>query len=109
MEKELPISLNDLIILNLYLGSLTMLLGIALLAFVIFKNGKFNWTKFILISVFLFILGSSFSLMIWVHWNLPFDIMLGPIHLPTLLSVVVVGLILIKLFKLDIIKRKTNV
>ncbi|MRT94653.1 hypothetical protein [Ancylomarina sp. 16SWW S1-10-2] len=108
MEEQLPTPVLELIALNLYLGSITMLFGIAIVALIIFRNGKFNWTKFLLITVLLIISGNLMSLWIWNNWTLGIDIMFGPIHLPTLFSIVIVGFILIKLFRLKILKSKTS-
>jgi len=94
--------------LNLYLGSLTLLLGIGIVALIIYRNGKFNWTKFLLISALLITFGSLLSLWIWMNWSLKIDIMFGPLHLPTLISIVFIGLILIKLFRLKILKTKNS-
>ena len=106
MEEQLPTPILELIALNLYLGSITMLLGIAVVAFIVLRNGKFNWTKFLSISFLMIIIGSLLSMWIWGNWSLEIDIMFGPIHIPSLLSIGVVGFILIKLFGLKIIKRK---
>ena len=108
MEEQLPTPILELIALNLYLGSITMLLGIVTVAFIVIRNGKFNWTKFLLISVLMVILGSLLSIGIWENWDLGIDIMIGPIHIPTLFSIIIVGIVLIKLFGLKIIKKKTS-
>lgn len=108
MGEQLPTPIIELIALNLYLGSVTMLLGIAVVALIVIINGKFNWTKFLLISVLMVILGSFLSIWIWENWNLDIDIMIGPIHIPTLFSIIIVGVALIKLFGLKIIKKKTS-
>jgi hypothetical protein len=108
MEEQLPTPILELIALNLYLGSITLLLGIVAVGWIVFKNGKFNWIKFLSISALLLILGSLLSIWIWGIWNLNFDIMIGPIHIPTLLSMTLVGFILIKIFGLKIMKKKTS-
>ena len=108
MEEQLPTPILELIALNLYLGSITMLMGIVTVAFIVIRNGKFNWTKFLLISALMVILGSLLSIWIWGNWDLDIDIMIGPIHIPTLFSILIVGIVLIKLFGLKIIKKKTS-
>lgn len=108
MEEQLPTPINELVILNLYLGSVTLILGIGFVALIIYRSGKFNWTKFILITALLIIFGCLLSLWIWMNWSSKIDIMFGPIHLPTLISIVFIGIILIKLFRLKIIKTKNS-
>lgn len=49
MGEQLPTPIIELIALNLYLGLVTMLLGIAVVALIVIRNDKFNWTKFLLI------------------------------------------------------------
>ena len=108
MEEQLPTPALELIVLNLYLGSITMLFGIAVVALIVFRNGKFNWTKFLSISILMIILSSFLSIWIWGLWNLNVDIMFGPIHIPTLISMAFIGFILIKIFGLKIMKKKTS-
>jgi len=85
-----------------------MLLGIAVVALIVFRNGKFNWSKFLSISVLMIIIGSLLSIWIWGNWFLKIDIMFGPIHIPSLFSIGIVGFILLKVFGLRIIKKKTS-
>lgn len=108
MEEQLPTPISELIILNLYLGSITFLIGLVLIGWVMKRNGKFSWIKFTIISVLLIILGSSLSLLIWANWNLEFDIMIGPFHIPAVISILMAGTVLLKLFGLNIIKRETS-
>ena len=98
MEEQLPTPIIEIIMLNLYLGSVTLLFGLGLVALIIWRNGKFKWTKFFLISLLVVIIGSFLSMMIWANWNIDFDIMIGPFHIPTVISVIIVGVILLKLF-----------
>ena len=105
MEDQLPTPIGELILLNLYLNSITLLLGVLLVALVIYRNGKFNWTKFIVISILLFVFGTIGSMLIWANWNTMIDIMLGPFHLPTLISITIIGIALLKLFGLKIVKK----
>lgn len=106
MEEQLPTPILELIALNLYLGSITMLLGIGVVALIVFRNGKFNWTKFLSISALMIIIGSLLSMWIWGNWFLNIDIMFGPIHIPSLISIGAAGFILLKLFGLKIMKKK---
>lgn len=53
MKEQLPTPINELVILNLYLGSVTLILGIGFVALIIYRSGKYNWTKFILITALL--------------------------------------------------------
>lgn len=108
MEEQLPTPILELIALNLYLGSITMLLGIAVVALIVFRNGKFNWTKFLSISVLMIIIGSLLSMWIWRNWSSDIDIMFGVIHIPTLFSIIIIGVGLIKIFGFKIVKRKTS-
>jgi len=45
---------------------------------------------------------------IWMNMSSRIDIMFGPIHLPTLILIIFIGLVLIKLFRLNILKRKNG-
>ena len=85
MEEQLPTPILELIALNLYLGSITMLLGIGVVALIVFRNGKFNWTKFLSISALMIIIGSLLSMWIWGNWFLNRHYVC-PIHIPSLIQ-----------------------
>jgi uncharacterized membrane protein len=105
MEEQLPIPLNELLILNLYPGSITHLLGIAFVLWVMKKNKKISWLKFFLIALLLVVSGCVSSMLIWSVWDSEIDVMSGPIHLPTLISLQILAVFLLKTFGYKIIVR----
>jgi hypothetical protein len=106
MEKQLPPPIIELLLFNLYLGSVTYLLGIALVVWVMKRNKSFNWVKLILIAILLVTTGCFFSLLIWSLWTFEVDIMFGPIHLPTLIALPVLAVLLLRMFNYKIITRQ---
>jgi hypothetical protein len=56
METQLPTPPIELLILTLYLSSINLLLGLAVIAWVIKRHGRFNWIRFIIISLLTIIL-----------------------------------------------------
>ena len=103
MEEQLPVTIYELVILNLYLGSISLLVGVGFVAWVMKRNGKFKWVTFLIIAVLLIALGNALSLVIWANWNGGIYLMIGPFHLPTIISVTLIGGILLKLFGLKAI------
>jgi len=107
MEEQLPTPTIEILALNLFLGSITILLAIALVALIIARNGKFRWMSFLIITILMVIIGQLLSLIIWSIWPVSIDIMFGPFHIPLLLSMLGIAPILIKLFGFTIIKKAT--
>ena len=109
MEEQLPTPLSELIILNLFLGSISYLIALTLI-FLVSRANTFRWLNFLTISILSVIFGLVGSFLIWSIWSTSFDIMIGPIHIPTSLSLLVVTPILLVTFgnSLRISKPKTN-
>ncbi len=74
MEQE-PTPIIELLVLILFLGSITFLLGAIFQGFVLYKNKKSLLTSIsvIILTRILTVISSYF---IWEFWHLPFDIML---------------------------------
>ena len=84
MENQYPISLIDLIILNIYLGSIIFILGTILLFFLIKRRNKL---KISFLATVAQLGGSIFlSLLIWKLWPFKTDIMYSFIFYPALLT-----------------------
>jgi hypothetical protein len=97
LQEQLPTPVLELLFLNLYLGSITYLIGVVFILFVMRANG-FNWFRFLIITLLSIGLNIVTSLILWVYWPAGIDIMLLFIHLPTLISLSVISVILLLLF-----------
>lgn len=106
LPDQLPTALREIAVLNLYLGSIVLLIGIIVVAIVIRRNGRFILSKFIMISTLLIVISIPVSLFVWRIWGLEIDIMFGPIHLPTLIAILIVDPLLLKLFGYKIFSKK---
>jgi hypothetical protein len=95
-------------VLNLYLGSVVLVIGLIVVAIVIRKNGRFVLSKFFMISTLLIVISIPVSLFVWRIWDLEIDIMFGPIHLPTLIAILIIEPLLIKLFGFSFIFEKNT-
>lgn len=105
MEEQLPVPLMELLVLNLYLGSVTYLIGIAFIGWAMKRNRKFNWIKLLIITVLLLGSGCFFSLLAWSVWSPEVDLMYGALHLPTLLVLPFLSVILLKIFGYNILTK----
>jgi len=100
-------SLYETIALNVFLGSLTYLLGITFQILMVFLN-KSRSRAFSKIAVLLVLTRIStilFSLLIWHFWFLKIDVMFGPLLLPALIAEVLFSPLFLKLFGYQILKR----
>ena len=102
MENGNFISLPELILLNIYLGSIIFLLSTFLLFFIIKGKNRLNVVVFTIISQ----LGSAIllSLLLWKLWPFKTDVMYGFVFYPALFSEIVT--ILFTLYILKIIRDK---
>lgn len=100
-------SLSEIIALNLFLGSLTYLLGIAFQVLMVFLNkSKFKaFSKVTALLVLTRISTIVISLLIWHFWFLKIDIMFGPLLLPTLIAELVFSPLFLKLFGYQILMK----
>lgn len=101
-------SLSEMIALNLFLGSLTYLLGIAFQVLIVFlnKSKSKTFSKITALLVLTRISTILFSVLIWHFWFLKIDIMFGPLLLPTLIAELIFSPIFLKLFGYHILIKK---
>lgn len=98
MEEQLPIPLSELVVLNLFLGSVTYVLGVVYILVVLRANHNIRWMNTIIICTSTIGLGLISSLLLWVVRPTTYDLMVGPIHIPTFIGVFLVSTILLLLF-----------
>jgi len=103
--QQLPTPLAELLILILYLGSITFIAG-AILQTIILKRNKVSLSLGAFIILLTRLLTLFSSLIIWKFWIFPFDIMFLFLFLPALLSELIFSLLILKLFKLTIFVRE---
>ena len=102
MEQE-PTPIIEFLVLILFLGSITFLLGAIYQGFVLYKNKKSLLTSIsvIILTRILTVISSYF---IWAFWNLPIDIMFLFVFLPAVLPELILSPLTLKLFGNKIIK-----
>jgi len=84
MEEQLPTPIFELVVLHLYLSSITLLSGIIVLYLIMKSKNKFTWPKYITNSILMLLIVVILALLIWIKWPFKFDFMLGPFNLPTI-------------------------
>lgn len=104
MEQE-PTPIIELLVLILFLGSITFLLGAIFQGYVLYKNKKTLLTSIsvIILTRILTIISSYF---IWAFWHLPIDIMFLFLYLPAILPELIFSPLILKVFGNEIIKKK---
>lgn len=105
MEQE-PTPILELLVLILFLGSITFLLGAIFQGYVLHKNKKSLLTSIsvIILTRILTLISSYF---IWAFWHLPLDIMFGFFYLPAILPELIFSPLMLKVFGNEIIKKKS--
>jgi len=87
MEEQLPTPLIEIIQLNLYLSSITIVLALVSLFFILKFKDDFSWTKFSIVGFTIIICSFVISIFLWSFWTTKVDIMFGPLNLPFLIPV----------------------
>ena len=106
MQDQLSTSLAELFFMNLYLGSITLLIGFVLLLLLLIRNKKLKMNPaFALMSLYV-IRGGGLGWVGTVGLLKKMDTMFGPFHLQTIIAVMAIGLILARSFKLTLKKPK---
>ena len=102
MEQE-PTPIIELLVLILFLGSITFLLGAIFQGYVLYKNKKSFLTSIsvIILTRLLTIISSYF---IWAFWHLPIDIMFLFFYLPAILPELIFSPLILKVFGNELIK-----
>ena len=103
---EANATLLELVMLNLFLGSVIYFFGIVFQIFITVrnKNRPKSITRVSSLLVLSLVSSVFFSLIIWKFWMFNFDVMLGPILLPVLISEIIILPVMLKLFGYKIFK-----
>ena len=89
MEDQLPTPLLEIIVLHLYISLITLLAGLITLFLIMKAKNIFSWKNYIIKSIILLLTSIFLGLLIWQKWPFEFDIMFGPLNLPTLISLLI--------------------
>lgn len=107
MEQE-PVPISDLLVLILYLGSITFLIGAFVQWYILRRNKKAvrTYAVVIILTRVLTIMSSYF---IWAVWDLPLDIMFAFIFLPAVLPELILCPLVLRMFGIKKLNRKKGV
>ena len=106
MEEQLATPISELLILILYLGSITFLLGTLVQIYIIYRN-KQSKVKGIIIVLLTRLLTIISSYFIWSIWNNS-DIMFAFLYLPGLISEIIFSPLLLLIFGNKINLKRVN-
>ena len=99
MESQ-SISLGDLFSVELFVGSITFVLGTVLLFLLLLLNLRLNLKTTLLYCCLQLILDVSLSTIFFIFWRFNFDIMIGFLYLPGVLSEVFIMLLFYFILKI---------
>lgn len=84
----------ELVVFNLYIGSITYLMAFVF-AFLVMRANTFRWVSFLIFIILTVVIGLFGSFLVWGVWPATFDIMFGPIHLPTFIVLLITNPVLL--------------
>lgn len=99
MESQ-SISLGDLFSVELFVGSITFVLGTVLFFLLLLLNLRLNFKTTLLYCCLQLILVVSLSTIFFIFWRFNFDIMIGFLYLPGVLSEVFIMLLFYFILKI---------
>ena len=99
MESQ-SISLGDLFSVELFVGSITFVLGTVLFFLLLLLNLRLNLKTTLLYCCRQLILVVSLSTIFFIFWRFNFDIMIGFLYLPGVLSEVFIMLLFYIILKI---------
>src|SRR5258708_4700405 len=100
------ITFIELLQITLYLGAIAYIVGVLFQTFVIIKYNKpWTWGKLTLLLISTRIISIGLTLLIWIYWFLPFDMMQGPFLIPAVIAEIIVCPIVLRIFKYYIFNR----
>lgn len=99
MESQ-SISLGDLFSVELFVGSITFVLGTVLFLLLLLLNLRLNLKTTLLYCCLQLILVVSLSTIFFIFWRFNFDIMIGFLYLPGVLSEVFIMLLFYFILKI---------
>ena len=99
MESQ-SISLGDLFSVELFVGSITFVLGTVLFFLLLLLNLRLNLKTTLLYCCLQLILVVSLSTIFFIFWRFNFDIMIGFLYLPGVLSEVFIMLLFYFILKI---------
>ena len=99
MESQ-SISLGDLFSVELFVGSITFVLGTVLFFLLLLLNLRLNLKMTLLYCCLQLILVISLSTIFFIFWRFNFDIMIGFLYLPGVLSEVFIMLLFYFILKI---------
>ena len=99
MESQ-SISLGDLFSVELFVGSITFVLGTVLFFLLLLLNLRLNLKPTLLYCCLQLILVVSLSTIFFIFWRFNFDIMIGFLYLPGVLSEVFIMLLFYFILKI---------
>lgn len=105
METNMT-SLSELLLLTLFLGSITYILGILFQILIVLLNKSRPKRVYRIMVLQLLTRFSTIfsSILIWHLWFLKIDIMIGPLLLPALLSEIISSPLFLKIFGYKLIQ-----
>lgn len=100
--EQAPTPISELLLLILFLGSITFLLGAVFQAYVLYKNKKSLLTSIsvIVITRLLTLVSSYF---IWTFWPFPIDVMFLFFFLPAIVPELILSPLILKVFGNEIV------
>jgi hypothetical protein len=94
------ITFFDFLGIAIYLSSVAFVAGIIFQTVIVIKyNSPWTWGKLTLLLILTRVLSLGLTILIWKYWFLSWDMMQGPILIPSVIAEIIACPVMLRLFK----------
>jgi len=95
--------------LAIYLSSTAFIAGIIFQTFIVVKYNKpYTWGKLTLLLIATRAVSLALTILIWKYWFLPFEMMQGPVLIPSIIAELIACPVMLYVFKVSVFNRSIS-
>jgi hypothetical protein len=103
------INLFEFIELAIYFSSIAFIAGIIFQTFIVVRlNKPWTWGKLTFLLIASRVVSLGLTILIWKYWALPFEMMQGPVLIPSVIAEIIVSPLMLRLFRHRIFKKPST-
>ncbi|MDB4925585.1 hypothetical protein [Mucilaginibacter sp.] len=102
------INFFEFLAIAINLGSIAFIAGIFFQVIVVVKYNKpWTWGKLTFLLISTRVVSLALTILIWKYWFLPFNMMQGPVLIPSIIAEVIACPVMLRFFKHRIFNKPT--
>ena len=103
------ISFFEFVEIAIYLSSVAFIVGIIFQVFIVVRlNKPWTWGKLTFLLISSRVISLGLTILIWKYWALPFEMMQGPVLIPSVIAEIIVSPLMLLLFRHRIFRKPST-